>query len=88
MIRLFFEIKRNTPKQISDSLKISEPYIGDKLVRIHYISNNFYLKSLIERFLTLAGDDWIHQITPLKKCKITNQHSKKILLNQLINNQL
>jgi len=67
MVTLFFEIKRNLPFESRDAMKLSAPDIGERLLDIHHASGNKSLKSLIEKFFSRAGEDWIKRVAPPKK---------------------
>jgi len=85
MVSLFFEIKRSLPEATRESLKISAPDIGHNLVKIHSSSDDNRLKNLIERFLELAGDEWVRRIKPLKKSVAKRFNYKKKIGEQIIN---
>jgi len=85
MVSLFFEIKRSLPEKNRDELKISAPGIGHNLVKIHSSSNDNRLKNLIERFLELAGDEWMRRIKPLKKSDAKSFIQKRRISEQITN---
>lgn len=85
MVSLFFEIKRSSPQSIRKSLMISAPDIGHTLVKVHSLSNDNRLKNLIERFLELAGDEWMRRIKPLNKSASANFLYKKKISEHILN---
>jgi len=85
MVSLFFEIKRSSPESIRESLMISAPDIGFTLVKVHSISSDDRLRNLIERFLELAGDEWIRRIKPLKKSVAANFMQKQKIGEHILN---
>lgn len=85
MVSLFFEIKRSLPRSIRENLKISAQDVGFKLVKIHSLSSDNRLKNLIERFLQLAGDEWMGRIKPLKKSIAANYLYKKKIGEHILN---
>ena len=84
MVSLFFEIKRSLPENIRESVKISAQDVCQRLVKIHSLSNDNRLKNLIERFLELAGDDWMTRIEPLNKSIAKSFSYKQKISEQII----
>ena len=85
MVSLFFEIKRSSPQSIRQKLMISAPDIGYTLVKVHSLSDDNRLKNLIERFLELAGDEWMRKIKPLHKSISANFIHKRKIGEQILN---
>jgi len=68
MVNLFFEIKRTLPSESRDTIKLSAPDIGERLLDIHQASSgDRYLQALIERFFVRAGEDWSERIAEFSK---------------------
>lgn len=74
MVGLFFEIKRCMPFEQQESMKIAAPGIGIQLIKLHQESDSQTLKQLIEKFMQLAGDDWVKKLkTPIRSKSILNR---------------
>ncbi|GGZ99717.1 hypothetical protein GCM10008090_05460 [Arenicella chitinivorans] len=70
MARLFFEIKRNSPFEKREDMKIAAPDVGERLVALYRESDNQALKKMIRTFMEHAGEDWVAQLSGTKKSKL------------------
>lgn len=55
MVNLFFEIKRNAPKEFQSTLKISSPDLVDALINLYRNHPDEALNRLIEVFFERSG---------------------------------
>ncbi len=83
MVNLFFEIKRNLPKNLQKDLKISNPNLGQELIDLYVSLEDAALKRLIEVFLDRAGEDWSKQLK-----SVTSKKSLKALLTKKTRTEL
>lgn len=66
MVNLFFEIRRNLPRQQQQGMRLSAPDLGEKFVTLYNTSDDENIQLLVEIFLERAGEDWIKKIRKSK----------------------
>lgn len=67
MVTLFFEIKRNMPYEHREKMKIASPDLAQQLTVIYKKSKRHSLKESIEKFMSLAGDEYLDKLKAPKK---------------------
>jgi len=66
MANLFFEIRRNLPKNQQRQMKISSPTLGDDIIFVYKNSDDESIRLLIEVFLERAGEKWLKKLHSFK----------------------
>lgn len=67
MVNLFFEIRRNLPLALQDGMTISNPNVGDQMVKLYRTTKDDNIKLLITVFLKRAGEEWHSKIAQKKR---------------------